>query len=80
MACYDFPDMVVHEDGCPYTRGEICFPRPSSEAPAFVVETYVKGRHFYLTGEQPNVEGEKFERIRKRTGVSVNPHTGELTE
>jgi hypothetical protein len=76
--CYDFPEMVVHEVGCPYSKGGICFPRPSSEAPTDTVKHYFGALEFRRTGAQVSPDGE-FTRVRKPGGVSIDPHTGEPT-
>lgn len=74
--CYDFPDMVVHKMDCPYTTGGVCHPRPSSEAPDDIVKEYVKAVAFHLLGVQP--ESGHYEHVPKRSGRSIDPHTGEI--
>lgn len=75
MTCYDFPSMVIHENGCPYTRGGECHPRPSGEAPASLVREYAAAMEFMLTGRDDG----HFSWVLKPGGTSVDPHTGETT-
>lgn len=78
MSCYDFPDMVIHMEGCPYQTGGTCYPRPSSEAPEDILKTYFEGVEFLYRGIQP-ATGE-MQRVPKHPGRSIDPHTGEEIE
>lgn len=77
VPCYDFPLMVVHQPGCNYTKGGICNPRPSSEAPEATVREYMAALEYFRTGSNPDG---RFKRTPKSGGASVNPHNGELSQ
>lgn len=70
MACYDFPEIVVHErfGTCPRYNGGVCHPLPTPSEPyTEEEEAAVKQYHDFIAGEV------EITRIFHASGITVGP-------